>query len=92
MNINIVEQLKNKLGEIDGLAQEEAYSAKYQIWNKTTSRLLAEVLDEEMQGVFTGILVVSSYRSAGDAQRMYLNHLKKKKEALQGLIDYLKSS
>ena len=84
-------QLMEKLGEIDSLAQEEQYSSKFQIWDKVTTRLLAEVLDQDMLKVFTGILEVSSYASHSQSQRLYLDHLQKKKQALSSLIDYIKT-
>ena len=41
---DILEQLTKKLEEITLLVDEEAYSAKYQIWDNITSRILESFL------------------------------------------------
>lgn len=88
---NVISQLKTKLNEINELTKEPAYSSKYQIWDTTTERLLRQCLDSELLKIFSGILKVSSYASQADAQRMYLNHLQKKSEALKNLITMLET-
>ncbi|MBT4121006.1 MAG: hypothetical protein HOA57_01275 [Candidatus Magasanikbacteria bacterium] len=87
----IIQKLKQKLEEVDSLAQEPAYSAKYKIWNTSVERLLKKCLDEEMIKIFTGVLVISSYASSVRAHQMYINHLDKKQDALKNLIDMLES-
>ena len=82
----ILLKLKLKLNEVDQLAQEPAYSAKYQIWNTMTERLLKQCLDEEMVKIFSVILKTTSYLNQNEAHRMYLRHLDRKHEALENLV------
>lgn len=88
----ILSKLGAKLNEIDQLAQEPTYSAKYQIWNTMTERLLKQCLDEEMVKIFSGIPRVSSYASSAEAHRMYLRHLGQKHEALKNLVDVIEAN
>lgn len=87
----ILLKLKSKLNEVDQLAQEPAYSAKYQIWNTMTERLLKQCLDEKMVKIFSGILKTSSYLNQNETHRMYLRHLDKKHEALENLISVIET-
>lgn len=83
---NIKEQLKMKLSEMDSLRGIEPYSAKYEIWDKLTTRLLSKVLDADLLEVFTDRPMMMSADPEMNKEG-YLEHLLAKEDALINLID-----
>ncbi|MBU4360365.1 hypothetical protein KKA66_00710 [Patescibacteria group bacterium] len=89
----ILLKLEAKLNEIDQLKKESAYSAKYQIWNTMTEQLLKQChLGEELVKIFSDVSVITSSRSITDSNKMYLEHLDEKYEALKNLINAIQEN
>lgn len=81
-------KLESQIAKIDDLATVGSWGPEFQLWERTTSKLVQDLFGEEGSKLFHGQKTVTfSYIDAQYNQKRYLEELNNRKKILEGLME-----